>query len=232
MFRGVWQDVVLLFVNREVFFARSHGYTGFPTLSGLFKLCLKMITVWYFSGLCFVEFCMCLVGLCSLLHDDTLGNWTVIAESCLTFFSSGIPRIKGLIFNGLWHYFPSFVNFGFQISFSMSNFWFAVMLGLYVFTLCLIKVNVWILSVFFLVEYCTSGVFRYFILHDTTLGNEKWWQTFVWSYLAQRIDLWIFVMYGAIWQDSMSFFSWIEKSNLVFNVKPNGFAIMSNVFKP
>ena len=108
MFRGVWQDIVLFFVKREVFFARSHGYTGFPTLSGLFKLCLKMITIWFFSGLFLVQFCMCLVGLCSLLHDDTLGNWTVIAESCLTFFPSGIPRIKGLIFGGLWHYVPFF----------------------------------------------------------------------------------------------------------------------------
>ena len=189
MFRGVWQDIVLFFVKREVFFARSHGYTGFPTLSGLFTLCLKMITVWFFSGLFLVQFCMCLVGLCSLLHDDTLGNWTVIAESCLTFLPSGIPRIKGLIFGGLWYYFLSLVNFGFQISFSMSDCWFAVMLGLYVFTLCLIKVNVWILSVFFLVEYCTSGVLRYFILHDTTFGNEQWWQTFVWSYLAENRSL-------------------------------------------
>ena len=205
MFRGVWQDIVLFFVKREVFFARSHGYTGFPTLSGLFKLCLKMITIWFFSGLFLVQFCMCLVGLCSLLHDDTLGNWTVIAEFCLTFFPQELHVSTFWYLVGCDIISHFFVNLGFksrfqcQIPGSQSCFVFTCLH-------CLIKVNVWILSVFFLVEYCTSGVLRYFILHDTTLGNEQWWQTFVWSYLAQRIDLWIFVMYGAIWQDSMSFF--------------------------
>ena len=39
-----------------------------------------------------------------------------------------------------------------------------------VFTLCLIKVIVWFLSVFFLVEDCTSDVLRFFILHNTFVG--------------------------------------------------------------
>ena len=47
---------------RSLFFARSDGCTGFATMSGLSKLCLKMIMVWFFSGLFVVEFCMCLVG--------------------------------------------------------------------------------------------------------------------------------------------------------------------------
>ena len=205
MFRGVWQDIVLFFSWNEKSFL--HGHTD---ILG-FQRCLVFLNcVWKWSRFDFfrVYFSsnfVCVLLVSSLLHDDTLGNWTVIAEFCLTFFPQEfhVSKVWYLVGCDIISHF--FVNLGFksrfqcQIPGSQSCFVFTCLH-------CLIKVNVWILSVFFLVEYCKSGVLRYFILHDTTLGNEQWWQTFVWSYLAQRMDLWIFVMYCAIWQDSMSFF--------------------------